>query len=237
VTLGVPAGFTGGDGFTPSPNVTARRVGYATGVLNGQTSPGGAVGAVQKSVAKLFGPPWNNTLEDAYGSNPWAALAAPSTGAQLDCYNLAAIGAVQLLQAGVSVGVSKAYPTTNGDATGRKTISDPQNINQQDVLKYYLGDGVNVNNYEGFLMLYQSGQSVSVYTFFPLMGPFPPWTSPAVAGMPATVLGQSAFRAIYQELGNERSGATSPNGGQQWWFNTSTGLPALGPVPFPGFTQ
>jgi hypothetical protein len=238
VTLGLPAGFTGGNGFTASPHVTARRVSYATGVLNGQTSPGGAVGAVQASVAQLFGPPGRNTLQKAYASNPWAAIAGPSTSAKLDCYNLAAIGAVQLLQAGINVGVSAGYPTPNGDATIPHYINDPQNINQQDVLLYYLGDGVTVNNYEGFLMLNQSGQPVSIYTFFPLMGPFLPWTSPTVAGMPATVLGQSAFEAIYQELANERSGAASPNGGQQWWFNSTTGLATtLGAVPFPGFTQ
>jgi|GEM_PF-2027668 len=237
VSLGPPESFGAGTtGFTSSSHITAARVNYVTNLLLGQTDADASVQAVQGSVAGLFGT-GDKILSDVYNSmDPWVALDSPGQNATLDCLNLAAIGAVQLLEAGIDVGLFAAYPTTNGDATFPKSQFDPQNINQTDTLKYYLNDGVTRNIYEGFLTLNQGSQAVSAYTFMPTMGPLAPWTSP-VDGLPSTTAGQLAFQVMYRELLNERNNSQNSKSGQQWWINNSTGLDAQGPVVFLGFTQ
>jgi len=232
VTLGNPEGFDGGTSLVSSPHITAARVNYVTMVLSGQTDPDASAQIVQGWISTLFAT-GASTLADLYQNNPWAALDQPSTTAGLDCYSLTAIGAVQLLQAGIDVSVAVAYPTTDGDATTQESQDDPQTSNQTDALEYYLQDGVTLNLFEAFLTLNQSGQAVDAYLFFPVAGPLQPWQSPPVDGLPSTGIGQLAFRVIYQELAFERSLPQNPQSGQQWWINNSTGLPAQGPVAFP----
>jgi hypothetical protein len=243
VTLGNPMGFPGGDFFVPSPHVTAARMNHATDVLKGIADSDSSVQKLQATVPGAFGR-GEYTIQMIYGTeNPWVALDSPNQGADLDCYNLAAIGVVQLLEAGIDSAVAAEYPTPDGNATTQRGLPDnPQNPSQNqsqwtDVLKYYLSDGATVNIYEGFVALNQNGQAVRAYTFFPTMGPFAPWTSPEFPYLPSTSLGQLAFQVMYQELLNARTGAPSPWGGQQCYFSTATGAADQCPVPFLGFTQ
>jgi hypothetical protein len=232
VTLGNPMPFDGDEDFVSSGHVTAARMNYATRVLSGLTDSNSSVKQLQTTVPGAFGRGANTIAS----RNPWVALDNPGQNPNLDCYNLAAIGVVQLLEAGIDSTVFAAYPTPNGDATIQWGLYNQQN-QLTDILKFYANDGATVYKYEGFVALNQGGQAASGYTFFPTMGPFPPWTSPPVTGLPTTSLGQLAFQMIYQELSSERTRPQNSRSGQQYYFSTTTGAQDQGPIPFLGFTQ
>jgi hypothetical protein len=232
VTLANPRGFDGDEDFASSGHVTAARMNYATRVLSGMTDSDSSVKQLQRTVPGAFGRGANTIAS----GNPWVALDNPSQNPNLDCYNLAAVGVVQLLEAGIDSTVFAAYPTPNGDATTQWGLKNQQN-QYTDILKFYANDGVTVYKYEGFVALNQSGQAASGYTFFPTMGPFAPWTSPPVTGLPTTSLGQLAFQMLYQELSSERTDPQNSRSGQQYYFSTTTGAQDQGPIPFLGFTQ
>jgi hypothetical protein len=225
VTLGQPMGFPGAGGVNAKVNVTAARINYVTNLLNGKSDQDSVVQALQVSVDSLFGR-GNKTLYDLYGSDPWAALDSPDSGAPLDCWNRTAIGDVQVLMAGINATMAVAFPTTDGDATAQESRSSGSQV-----LGYLLSDGVTPNFFEAYLCLCQDNQATEAYTFLPLYGPLFPWTTD-VQGAPPSNNGQIPFRVIYTELLNERT--APPTSGQQWWIlNDGSKTLVDGPVSFP----
>jgi hypothetical protein len=229
VTLGNPMGFLGGDGLIAKPHVTAARVKYVTGLLNGSGDQDSATMLLQDSVTELFGDKGSHgTLTDLYGGDPWAALDSPRQTSLLDCYSRTAIATVQVLMTGVNATLAVAFPTTDSDATAQESRN-----NDTQVLGYLLYDGATPNFFEAYMILYDGGQATEAYTFLPDQGPLPPWTA-NVQGAPPPANGQIAFQVIYSELHWERVNGVQQNSGQQWWvLNDGTNTLVQGPISFP----
>jgi hypothetical protein len=235
VAAGPSAGFPGyttPEDLVVTParaHVTAARVNYVTTQLAGLSDPDAITQALQTFVTSLFTAGTSGKLADHFDNNPWEWLDNPYNGYPLDCYSLNLIGAVLLGQSGVAGYLGVAFPTTDGDATEQ----DHQNagLSNQTDLVYYLANGTELDAFEAFLA---PTLSADAYTFLPVSGPYYPWTSPAVTGLPSDTLGQLHFTVIFNELEGERHAAVmGSQGGQQWWINHAGNTLSSGPVTFP----
>jgi hypothetical protein len=238
VTLAAPAGFAGGLGFPAKPHVTAARLNRVTTDLQGIGSAASATSTTSSNVAKIdFG---NNVFGSGsladIGSDPWAVLDNPGlvTSSGLDCISLSVITLVQLQQAGVAASLSRAFPTTDLDAT----MSELSVISGRDVtLDFLLSDGATHNEFEAYLFLYEGGYATNAYTVAPLRGPLDPVPSALDAFDPLQPVEPAhlAFSVIGRTLQGTQALQTpqNPNAGRQWWISIDFGTAVQGPVPFP----
>jgi len=233
ITLGPAMGYAGFAEIQAAPHITAARLNEATNFCAGETTPEGVIqdgiGNVREKIRHVV----NNSIKK--GQNPWHELDSPPLG--LDCISVTSVPVAVILQAGVNVSESLAYPTSlDADASTPETL--PLWAGDT-TLEYFLYDGATKNFFEAFLFPVTDGGPTEAYTAAPVAGPFLPWTGTTTLPLPAIPEKQLAFTVMYQTLAYERAPrpAADPPGkraGQQWWIDDKTGKAVLyGPFPIP----
>jgi hypothetical protein len=200
--------------------------------LTGQNLAPNALSAALAAVRMAFG--FGGT--SIQGGNPWAYLQSPSPALTIDCGSTAELALVQLLQAGVSAGMSFAYPVTDTYYTGQLDATQQQAATSLTgyTLHWDLTTGAS-EMYEGYLFTPFSAPTTAYITTssgpFTVMALLPSQPPPNLAATGVNGNNQLAFSVIYQALRGEYYALGNVVGGQLWYLSES-GSP-VGPEPFP----